>query len=75
MSLKDEILEELKDEGLDVAEDSVVSAVRAAFRITRKFLPRISGGLGAIIGPMLDYAEPKVLALVDTIDGEDDPEY
>lgn len=73
--LKNEILATLKDKGLDVAEDAAVMATRAAFALMALLVPKVSKGLGSIIGPLIMIVEPKILELLDAIDGEDDPGY
>jgi len=72
---KSEVMGVLKSEGLDVAEDMAVNAVRAAFKILIMLAPKVSQTAGAIIAPMLAVLEPRILELLDKIDGEDDPEY
>jgi hypothetical protein len=74
-TLKQEIIDILIKEGLDEAEALAVAAVRAAFRLIVLLVPKVSNGLGVIIGPMIALVEPKVLALLDHIDGEDDQGY
>lgn len=72
---KTEVVTVLKSEGLDVAEDMAVKAVRAAFKILILLAPKVSQTAGAIIGPLLAVLEPRILELLDKIDGEDDPGY
>lgn len=72
---KTEVVEVLKTEGLDVAEDMAVNAVKAAFKILILLAPKVSQTAGAIIAPMLAVLEPRILELLDKIDGEDDPGY
>lgn len=72
---KSEVMGVLKSEGLDVAEDMAVQAVKAAFKILILLAPKVSQTAGAIIAPMLAVLEPRILALLDGIDGEDDPGY
>jgi hypothetical protein len=72
---KTEITDLLKDNGLDLAEDMAVTAVKSAFKILLVIVPKVSTGLGAIIGPMIELIEPKVLAMLDAIDGKDDEGY
>ena len=72
---KEMVIDFFKSEGLDVAEDTVVAAVRGSFKLIKKAVPMFSTGLGVIINPMIDYIEGLVLTQVDKIDGEDDPEY
>lgn len=72
---KKKIIQILKDEGLPVAEESAVVAVKAFFKLLKILLPRISTGYGMIAEPFCNYAEQKVLELVDEIDGIDSPDY
>lgn len=72
---KSEVMGVLKSEGLDVAEDMAVNAVKAAFKILILLAPKVSQTAGAIIAPMLAVLEPRILELLDKIDGEDDPGY
>lgn len=67
-----DIVDILKDEGLDVAEELAMSAVRGAFALLKSVLPRINPILGVILVPMLEKLEPVVLEALDNIDGEDD---
>ncbi len=69
---KEEIVGILKEEGLDIAEDMAEVAVKAAFRVIAILIPKISNGLGAVIVPLLTYAEPLILDIIDKIDGEED---
>lgn len=72
---KKDITKILKEEGLDITEDMAVTAVKGAFRLIAVLVPQISKGLGGIIGPLVAIVEPQILALIDQIDGEDDPNY
>lgn len=72
---KKEILDTLEKEGLKLGEEMAVKAVKAAFALMRLLIPKISTGLGTIIGPVTMVIEPQVLKFLDTIDGEDNPEY
>ena len=72
---KKEIVEVLKSEGLDVAEDAAVMAVKAAMKIIALLVPKVSNGLGALILPMLTYVEPLILEQIDKIDGKDSEKY
>lgn len=72
---KKEIVEVLKSEGLYVAEDAAVMAVKAAMKIIALLVPKVSNGLGALILPMLTYVEPLILEQIDKIDGKDSEKY
>lgn len=73
--LKNELLEIAKADGLDIAEETLVALTRVVFKIIKVAVPKVSKGLGSIIVPLVDAVEPKVLALIDKIDGEDDAGY
>lgn len=73
--LKKEILETLKVEGLDIAEDMAVMAVRGAFALIKVLAPKISATGGAMAIAMIAVLEPKILSLIDEIDGKDNPDY
>lgn len=72
---KKEIVYILKTEGLDVAEDTAVAATRAAIKLLRTIVPKLSTGFGLALNLFLDAYEPKIFELIDKIDGEDDPSY
>lgn len=71
--LKKEIIAICKAEGMDVAEEAAVMAVNTAFSILQIVVPKVSVGAGAIVVPMIEVVKPKVMELLDKIDGEDDP--
>jgi hypothetical protein len=79
VSMSDQITKEVihifKEEGLMVAEDMAVNAVKAVLRIVEMVVPKVSTGLGLAIGPLIRIYEPKILAMLDKIDGQDDPDY
>lgn len=75
MANQKEVIAVLKSEGMDIAEDMAVQAVKSAFKILILLAPKVSQTAGAIIAPMLAVLEPRILELLDKIDGEDDPEY
>lgn len=66
------IVQILKDEGLDVAEELAMSAVKGAFALLRHLLPRVNTILGVVLVPMLDRLEPIIIDALDKIDGERD---
>ena len=73
--VKDEIMNILKEEGLELAEDTVVQIVNVAFGIIERVVPKMNVGVGAIIVPIAMLLKPTLLTLVDKIDGKDSPEY
>lgn len=78
MNLKDEILKIVQEQGFGLAteaEEAAVKSVKFAFELIRLLVPKVSVGLGRIIGPMTYLVEPEILKMLDSIDGKDNPEY
>jgi hypothetical protein len=69
---------ELKEEGLNIAEDAVAKTVKAVFRAVPKALAsrvaegKMNAGVAGLIGGLMPIIEPFVMELVDSIDGEND---
>ena len=72
---KSEIIDVLKEEGLDLAEDLAVNAVRGAISLIKTMLPKINSMVAILLIPLLDQLEPVLLGMLDKIDGQDDPTY
>ncbi len=73
--ISSEVIEIFKEQGLTVSEELAVNAVRAVFKVLMVTIPKVSVGLGIIIGPIIDRYEPMILAMLDKIDGKDSPDY
>jgi len=71
--LKKMVVEELKKEGLDVAEEAAVSLVKALFRVIPKVVLATENKMDDLLIPVLAVVEPKIMELLDKIDGKDDP--
>ena len=65
----------LKGEGLEVAEDAAVSTVRGVFKALPKIADIIPGQIDDMVVQVLLLMEPKILSMLDKIDGIDDPDY
>ena len=74
-AIKKEIVMIGKAEGLEIIEDTAVAAVKSSFKIVKIILPKVSIAVAAILVPILELVEPKILAMLDKIDGIDDPNY
>lgn len=72
---KEEILDLCKEKGIEIAEETAVSTVRKAFDIIEALAPRVSIGVGAMIPALRSIIEPPILAVLDKIDGKDNPNY
>lgn len=68
---KKEVVELLKDEGLEVAEDLAVTAVKAAITLLRSVLPKLSSGFGLAFNLLMDAYEARIIELLDVIDGKE----
>lgn len=72
-SVKKEILDAFKAQGLDVAEDAAVAAVEAVFNVLILVTPKVSAGLGALMPSFVNAVKPRIMDVLDKIDGIDDP--
>lgn len=72
---KSEIIDVLKVEGLDLAEDLAVNAVKGAISLIKTMLPKVNSMVAVLLIPLLDQLEPVLLGMLDKIDGQDDPGY
>lgn len=70
-----EIIQILKNQGLEVAEDMAVNAVKSAVVLLKMLIPKVSTGFGKAFIFFIDMYLPEILALLDKIDGKDNPEY
>lgn len=68
--LKKEIAELLKGKGLDVAEDAAIKAVKALFEILPMIVAKTENKYDDMLIPVLGVLEPKIIELLDKIDGE-----
>jgi len=74
-TIKEMMIDELKKAGLDIAEDAAVSAARAVIKMLPKVVAATENKIDDMLIPVLGILEPKLLELLDKIDGEDDPGY
>ncbi|WP_417353586.1 hypothetical protein [Flavobacterium alkalisoli] len=75
MDVKKTMVAELKKEGLDIAEETVVKIVKAGFKTAKAWCLNHANAFVNAIGGFLPMLEKPVLELVDKIDGEDDQAY
>lgn len=72
MSAKQVLLDELKAEGLDIAEDAAIGVAKAVFRAMPKFFAATENKYDDFLIAVLPVVEPHVIQLLDKIDNEDD---
>lgn len=65
------IIEELKKEGIDLAEDLAAGAAKAIFRALPQVALATENKVDDVVVPVLTAFQPKVLELIDKIDGEE----
>jgi len=69
---KEVLLEELKKEGLDIAEDAAMGVAKAVIRALPKFFVATENKYDDILIGLLPVLEPAILQALDKIDGEKD---
>ena len=72
-SIKQMLVDELKKEGLDIAEEAAVAAARAIIRVLPMIALKTENKIDDMFVPVLTIMEPKIMEMLDKIDGEDDP--
>lgn len=69
--MKKELVELLKAEGLDIAEDTAIALVKAVFKVIPELVLKTENKMDDLLIPILAVVEPKILELLDKIDGEE----
>jgi predicted histidine transporter YuiF (NhaC family) len=69
--IKKMIVEELKKEGLNVAEDAAVSMVKAVLKIVPKVVSETENKVDDLLIAIVPVIEPSLMDLLDKIDGEE----
>ncbi len=72
MSTKEIILKELKAAGLDIAEESTAAVVRGTLNAIEEIVKQTENKYDDMLLPVLEIVKPKLMKLIDTIDGEED---
>jgi hypothetical protein len=69
-NIKKILKEELAVAGLDIAEEAAVKAFKAVMKAAPKIAAETATGVDDLLVQVLPFVEPKVLALLDGIDGQ-----
>lgn len=72
VDVKKIIVQELKDAGLDIAEEMAVVAVKGLFAALPKVVAATENKVDDLIVPVLMVIQPKIMELLDKIDGKED---
>ena len=65
------LLEELKKEGLDVAEDALIGVVKALFKAMPKFFVATDNKYDDMVIALLPLIEPEIIKMLDQVDGKE----
>lgn len=66
MSIKQEYVAELKEVGLNIAEEDAIKLLKLHFKFAKKALPTNL----VVLAPIVDVVEAELLKLADKIDGQ-----
>jgi hypothetical protein len=69
MDLKKIIVEELKSEGVEIAEDVAIRVLKASLKVAKKVVAESENKVDDLLLPLLGLVEPKLLEALDKIDG------
>lgn len=72
IDVKKLIIEELKNAGLDIAEETAVLTVKTIFAVLPKIIMATENKFDDLALPVLMVIQPKIMELLDKIDGKDD---
>lgn len=65
------LVEKLKDEGMDVAEDAAKAVTKAVLDWVKESAKLSESTLDDLLVPVVELAEPHILKELDKIDGEE----
>lgn len=68
--LKKELVLELKKLGIELGEEAAIKIVQIAFRMMPKILAQTENKTDDLLIPILALVEPKVIELLEKIDGK-----
>jgi len=71
MSMKKIIVEELKKQGLDLAEDAAEDALEGFFSGLEKIVTASDNKYDDMLVPVLGMVKPKILEMINKIDKSD----
>lgn len=67
---KAKLVEILKSEGVEILEDQAVSLVKGVFKALPKIAAATENKVDDLVVPLLMVVEPKILEVLDKIDGQ-----
>jgi hypothetical protein len=68
---KAKLAEILKQNGLDLAEDTAKMAVKAVFKVLPEIVKETENKMDDILIPLISVVEKPVMELLDKIDGQE----
>jgi hypothetical protein len=70
--IKKELLEKIKEQGLEIGEEAAMAIVKIAFPLLIKLVLQTSNKFDDVLAVLLPVIEPKILEALDKIDGKQD---
>jgi hypothetical protein len=67
--IKKDLLEKLKSEGFEIAEDAVLKLFKVLYPFATALVIATPNKIDDVLIPILAVIEPKIIALIDKIDG------
>lgn len=71
VDIKKLIVSKLKEEGMDIAEDTAIALAKAIFKIMPEVVSATPNKFDDMLIPVLGVLQPKIIELLDKIDGEE----
>ena len=68
---KKKLVEILKKNGLNIAEDTAILAVKSIFKAIPEIVKETENKVDDLLIPLISVVEPSILKLLDKIDGEE----
>ena len=68
---KKKLVEILKENGLNIAEEAATTTVKGIFKSIKEIVKATPSKTDDLLIPLIAVIEPPILALIDKIDGED----
>jgi hypothetical protein len=70
--IKKELVEKLKEEGFEIAEDVVLKLFKILYPFASALVLATPNKIDDVLIPILAVIEPQILKLIDKIDGKQD---
>jgi len=69
--IKKMIMEKLKEQGLEIAEDTAISCAKVVLDLIPMIVLKTENKFDDMLVPILEVVKPKIFDLLDKIDGKE----